>query len=473
MKKHIVLNILTSIAILFSSCDSFLEVNPKSSISENDLLTNEVGFNQALQGIYSQLSSRQLHGDNLTMGFTSALAQNYTSTATAAIFYNTTRLDYEKDDVKKYAEEIWKSSYNSIAGLNNILAHIDAQKSNFSNNNYEIAKGEALGLRAYLHFDLLRLFAPTFTNSPEALAIPYRKDFNSLSQKPNTVTECINFIVDDLEKAEALLANTDPIITGDKYRKYYMNYYAIKALKARVLLYKGDKTGATTEAEAIINSNKFSFVTNAQISTSVVGTKDRLFSSEQIFSIRVRKMNDWVDGQTAYFKIGTNSNYRLTRTRANFNTLFETTAGGTTDYRNVYLIEDASGTPFPSKYWQTWSAVGFIEKDRLDQTVPLLRLSEMYYIKAECLNNEDEAIATINQVRTNRGLAAKALTGTTIQNEITKEYQKEFYAEGQVFYYYKRLNFAQMQFRSGTALIAENFILPIPNSETEFNPQYN
>lgn len=473
MKRNIILSISTSIAIFISSCNNFLDVHPKSSIAEKDLLTSEVGFNQALHGIYSQLASRQLYGDNLTMGFTSALAQNYTSTSSTSIFYNTSRLDYATSEVTKYTEEIWRTSYNAIAGLNNILAHIDLQKSNFTNRNYELTKGETLGLRAYLHFDLLRLFAPTYTNTSAALSIPYRKEFNSLAQKPSTVSEFINLLLQDLENAEALLKNIDPISSGDQYRKYYMNFYAVKALKARVLLYKGDKPEALSEAQAVINSSQFSFITNAKISTSAVGTKDRLFSTEQIFSIRVREVNNWVDGQTAYFKIGTNSNHRLTTTRANFNILYETTAGGSTDYRNAYLIEEISSTPFSSKYWQTWSAVGFTEKDRLDQTVPLIRLSEMYYIIAECHPDPNDAIETVNIVRTNRGLAAKSLVGTSIQNEITKEYQKEFYAEGQLFYYYKRLNFIQMQFRSGAALSEQNYILPIPDSETEFNTQYN
>lgn len=472
MKKNILLYILTGLIILCSSCERFLDVHPKSSISEDDLLTSEIGFNQALYGIYSQLASRQLYGDNLTLGFTSALAQNYTSTVTTAIFYNTTALNYPTSEVIKYTEEIWKTSYKSIAGLNNILAHIDDQKSNFTGNNFALTKGESLGLRAYLHFDLLRLFAPTYTNSPTNLAIPYRKDFNSLSQKPSTVAECVEQILTDLQEAETLLQKADPIVTGDKYRKYNMNYYAIKALKARVLLYKGDKPAAYTEAQFIINSNVFTFVTNAQIS-AVDGKKDRLFSTEQIFSLRVNKIYDWVDGNVSYFKSSATSNNQLTRTVANFATLYETSTIGSTDYRHLYLTELSGNTRFPSKYWQTWSAVGFTEKDRLDQTVPLLRLSEMYYILAESTTNQEEAITALNQVRKNRGLPLLGLTITTFAAELTKEYQKEFYAEGQLFYYYKRLNSTTMQFRSGTALTPERYILPVPDSETEYNSQYN
>lgn len=35
---------------------------------------------------------------------------------------------------------------------------------------YEIMKGEALGLRAFLHFDLLRMFGPVFAMEPQGKA---------------------------------------------------------------------------------------------------------------------------------------------------------------------------------------------------------------------------------------------------------------------------------------------------------------
>ena len=44
---------------------------------------------------------------------------------------------------------------------------------------YEIMKGEALGLRAFLHFDLLRMFGPVFAMEPQGKAIPYRTVFSN------------------------------------------------------------------------------------------------------------------------------------------------------------------------------------------------------------------------------------------------------------------------------------------------------
>lgn len=475
MKRNIILTTLFSIIILCISCEKFLDVHPKSSISEDELLTSEIGFTQALTGIYSQLASRQLYGDNLTMGFASALGQNYATTAGTAFKFNaTTALNYNTSEVITYKEEIWKTGYKAIAGLNNILANIDQNKSIFLDKNYELTKGEALGLRAYIHFDLLRLFAPTYSNAKDALAIPYRKDINAKSQKPATVAECINFIIDDLKQAEDLLLGADPILTGNKYRKYNMNYLAVKALEARVLLFQGNKTAAAAAVQKVIDTDILKFVTNAQVSTSTAGIKDRLFSTEQIFSLRVLKMINWVESSgSAYFKFTVNNSpNQLTLTDANFNTLFETTTGGSTDYRYRYLTELNGGVRYTSKYWQTWSLVNFTEQDRMDQTVPLLRLSELYYILAECANSQTEALAAINKVRTNRGLAQIVTPATTYEDEIKKEYQKEFYAEGQLFFYYKRKNATTMLFRTGT-VTANNYIIPVPDSETEFNPQYN
>jgi hypothetical protein len=70
----------------------------------------------------------------------------------------------------------------------------------------------------------------------------------------------------------------------------------------------------------------------------------------------------------------------------------------------------------------------------------------MYYIAAEAANaNQDSLTATnlLDSVRVHRNLAKytqTALKRDSINVEISKEYQKEFLGEGQVFFYYKRKN---------------------------------
>nr|WP_162988973.1 RagB/SusD family nutrient uptake outer membrane protein [Pedobacter schmidteae] len=466
------INILCVLALFCGGCKKFLDVNPKSTVSETDLFSSEIGFQQALIGVYSLAAERDLYGDKLSMGFVSALAQNYNPGAHGFVFLETTALNYQSSEVKTITTAIWLKSYTAIAGLNNIAAKIDDQKAIFTGNNYRLIKGESLGLRAYFHFELLRMFGASYALGAGKRAIPYRTQLNALSKVPETVEQVVDHVLTDLKDAEALLDQVDPILETDKNRRFKMNYLAIKALQARVYLFKGDKINAALAANKVVDSRKFSFVTNSQISVAA-NQRDRLFSNEQVFALRVRTLKDWAD---AYFKVSNQENMYLTRSLANFNTLYETANGGSTDYRNTYLLENDGTVKFPSKFWQTYVApTGAAPTARLDQTVPLIRLSEMYYILAESAATPELGITALNMVRKNRGIAELAPAGATVQkltDEITKEYQKEFYAEGQLFYYYKRLNFPRMQFKT-TLLNADMYILPIPDSELEFNTGYN
>ena len=88
-----------------------------------------------------------------------------------------------------------------------------------------------------------------------------------------------------------------------------------------------------------------------------------------------------------------------------------------------------------------------------------------------CLNSGRQAVRYLNTVRNNRYLdfdpLDENLPVTQIQNEIYKEYRKELVGEGQLFYYYKRLNFASIP---GSAVSGSDdiYVLPMPETEVEF-----
>lgn len=466
-----------SLLFLGTGCNSFLEVDPKSTIGKEQLFSSEVGFQQALTGVYSQLATKSLYGDNMSMGFVSMIGQNYSPSNGLFPFKQTVALNFKNGDAIAFVSSVWSSAYKAIAGTNTILAEIDAKKGIFSENNYALVKGEALGLRAYLHFDLLRLYGANFATSAAKKAIPYRTVSNALSKVPSTVDEVSASVLEDLNEAEQLLKNTDAMVLGvNKNRRFKMNYYAIKGLQARVYLFRGDKINAAKAAKEVVESGKFTFVTSNEINASL-GSRDRLFSNEHILALRVKNIKDWVEGSQAYFKINPIfTYYYLTRTRADFDILYEVSDGGSTDIRNSKLLETEGETLFCSKFWQTSVlGAGETEIDRLDQTVPLMRLSEMYYILAETAATPVEGLGYLNKVRVNRVLPEILSTGFTMQNleaEILKEYQKEFYAEGQLFFYYKRKLTVRMLF--GAKNLSEtNYIVPVPDNELEFNPSYN
>lgn len=465
------LAILICLAGMLTSCKKYLDVNPKSSVSEDQLFSSEVGFQQALDGVYSLFASRNLYGDNLTMGFTSALAQNY-DIPTAKRFYDSSNFNYQSAEVTGIGNDIWGGGYNAIAGANKVIQNTDRQRHLLSDQTYKVIRGEALALRACMHFDLLRLFGPEYMSGMDKKAIPYKKDVNQFTVVPSSTQKTVENIFADLNEAEQLLADADPILKGQAGRGTRMNYYAVKALQARIYLYTGDKNKAFAAAKIVVDSGKFPFVTfNA--ATANAASRDRIYITEQIFGLRVANLKNWADPE--YFR-GVSD---MRRSVSDYKTLYETESGGGTDIRYNARIETdkntASGTGFvfSSKFWQTYPGTAASE-DRLDQLVPMIRLAEMYFILSECAPTTADGIHYLNVVRENRNLPDLAANSsqTALNNEIRKEYQKEFYAEGQLFFYYKRKNVTRMQFMARDMSLSQ-YVLPIPDSELEFNPNYN
>ena len=102
--------------------------------------------------------------------------------------------------------------------------------------------------------------------------------------------------------------------------------------------------------------------------------------------------------------------------------------------------------------------------------LPLIRLSEMYYIAAECEPDFNTAKGYLETVRQHRGLSSYPLTCTDkqqLQDDIEQEYRKEFIAEGQLFYYYKRQNLSSIPFTAQT-MNRDVYVFPVPDNELEF-----
>ena len=419
--------VLLATALSLGSCKKWVDVHPPMQVDQDELLSTEKGFQEIINGVYLQMGGQSTYGRDLNLGLLSVMGRSYDTTITPAIgnlFYQGARYNLQDADVKATSKNIWNGLYFSIGNLNNLLSNVDARQKVFTGENYNTIKGEALGLRAFLHFDLVRLFAPSPAasglNTP---AIPYVTKMSPYASPVATTGAVIDSCIADLVNAESLLSAAD--MTTSRF-----TLWAAKGLLARIYLYKGDFVNAQKHALEIINSKKFSLATS---------NSDLMFKKEHLFSIFSS-----VNIAISYNSSVLTNNPPLGFTTANQTALFVTGSGATTDWRRAgAFVDPTTGTAIGN----TISPKKFYSFNQASvNTVPLIRTTEMYYIAAETANAlKDSLTATtlLDTVRVHRNLlkyTQVALKRDSINIEIAKEYQKEFLGEGQVFYFYKRKN---------------------------------
>ena len=263
-------------------CNDWLDVQPKSQVKEEDLFSSESGFRDALTGIYALMGRVETYGGNSTMGFMDMLAQTYSKVDYD--YEDALKYNYKEEHVKGIVDTMWSSNYNAIANCNYLLQNIEKKGSVMSERLRNVVEGEALALRAFLHFDLLRGYAPSYKMGKDEPAIPYVREVTNSPVVQSTVAEVLEYILTDLKTAQALLKPVDPIgpsfaeyndkleygmdeyITDDGfwlYRKSRLNYYGVTALMARVYLCQENLTDALACAQEVIDSKRFEFMNDS------------------------------------------------------------------------------------------------------------------------------------------------------------------------------------------------------------------
>lgn len=446
--------------ILLTSCNSWLDVAPKAQVEDDDLFANQNGYKEALAGVYSAMVSDGTYTKNMTFGTMDVLAQVWDHTPSG--FETLAAYDYTSAYSESQASAIWTGNYNAIANVNNLLAHIDGDQGKFTSANYAIIKGEALALRAFLHFDLLRCFGVSYETNPQMPAIPYCTEMTNKVFPQLTVAEVAQHVMDDLREAEALLA-ADPIKTGEEItemvdngyllnRQLHLNYYAVKGLEARVLMWTKSYSEARTAALEVLRSNAFAWVD----ATRMMGGGDYAMATEHLFALNDINMSTI---SNYYFNAETQlSSFTLSPER--LNTYFEPT-----DYRYLYQ--------FAASVTGEWECCLKYSVPRSNDSyytnkIPLIRLGEMQLIVAECDYRLDgSGLEALNTLREMRGLMPMNTDPADFMQELCMEYRREFIAEGQLFFLYKRLNRSSINGSDADMIATKAYTFPIPKSETE------
>ena len=480
--KKILYTMILACSTMMVSCDSWLEVKPYDKISEGELQKSEEGYQKMLNGIYIDLNSDALYGQSLSVEMIEVMGGAYaigTDNSVWGNYKDLSNYQYGTEYWRNRLDQTWNKAYALILNCNKILENIDQNQDLFTGGNYYAVKGEALALRAMLHFDMLRLFGPVYAKDSDKKAIPY---YNKQTNSPEpilTAKEVAEKVVADREEARILLAN-DPVKTEGtlmsgsqdgtsnfmRYRALRLNYYAVEALLARVNLYMGNKTEAFKYATDVIKTADqgiFPFVDKSLVIGSPADP-DRIFSSEVLFALT----------NTSRSKIHKNfydpsrlPNYVF---RMDDNLMSNIVYGGaatTGGYQDDYRYRANWIATGSNRYFYKYSDM--VANGSIQNTmIPMIRLGEMFLIAAESQSdNLANGVQYVNALRRNRGVANLQ----TLTPDLLKyEYIRELYGEGQLFYLYKRLNsdiITSSNANKNPKASDLIFVVPLPDSETE------
>ncbi|MGL5682891.1 MAG: RagB/SusD family nutrient uptake outer membrane protein [Marinifilaceae bacterium] len=484
MKSKITLLLLVTILVIQYGCDAYLDVKPKDKYTQDQLLSTKGGFYTALNGIYSNLALSSLYGENLSYKFIDILGKRYAAVTSSDYITSLNAYAYGDKDVANTLRGIWAKSYNTILNANVLLESVKAQEGILTVKEAQRMEGELLAIRAFLHLDMLRLFGPVYSRNADKLAIPYN-DVSTIRNLPLLSADTIlNYkIIPDLESAEKLLKDTDPVVShgvmgpddsdevNDSFRQLRLNYYAVKALKARALLYGGDKENALLAANDVIEDNNvktfFPFVDPNKLLANNINP-DRVFSTESFFGIYNKYRNNIYTYTFSPDNVGNN----LLQPKVDFITaLF---SGESQDYRLQSQWSKSSSAGVTGDIFVKFQGIKDDKNELFYGTyMPLIRLSEMYYIAAECETDLAERTRRLNEIREKRGVPALTFSKESdFLTALRKEYLKEFVGEGQIFYLYKRLYVNILKTENGydgTDVKVSDAVLvpPLPQSELE------
>lgn len=497
LKTYIYTLIVFGTMGILSSCSDWLDYTPKDKETEAQTFSSKQGFYTAINGVYNRISDDVLYGQNMTYGMIDIMGRRYSTPSSLRYTIGSQRIyaslissySYTDTDFQTLIESIWEEAYATILNINVILDNAEQKRGSvLTEDDYNIIKGDMLALRAFLHFDMLRMFGPVYSRNPEKICIPYNDSREAQVYEQLSARSVIyDHLIPDLEAAEECLAASDPIIAegplassveGEdnytRYRQLRLNYYAVILLKARIYLWAGDKTNALAEARRLTDDSQvstwFPFINPDHLLGNTVDP-DRTFSTECLFGFY-------------------DSNRDLI-----FTTFFDAsnlTASALYQPRNGYVSGLYSNTN-DYRYRSQWSISGSshslvkfnsieISEDEEENNsypfytyfMPLMRLSEAYYIVAECLTDTDPASARayMDVIMSARGRQplAEDITSEALLEEIKLEYMREMAGEGQVFFMLKRFfqrlsgNYDASSTGS-TAASDTRYEVPLPESE--------
>ena len=392
-----IFTLIGAFVFLAYSCE-VLDAEPQNSIPADQAFKDKTGIEKGIFGAYNAFQYLSYYGRTYGI-FADLSADNlgHPVDGTAA--------EYSEVDNNNILPEngstanIWSACYDGINIANNVIEKVPGM-SDMSTTEKNQALGELYFIRALNHFNLINYFGAVPLKTTPTVGVG---DLN-IGRTPVELVN--NQIIADLEfAAEHLPANT-----GLKYRA---TKYAAVALLARVYLYKKDYENAAIMASKVIDEGGYTLLDDFAAIFDGDGSAETIFEIDftMLDRNRIAEYN---------FPKSLNGRREVEPTQS----ILDAYEVG--DERFAATIAFEGDLAYPIKYDDLATGA---------DNVIILRLGEMYLIRAEALASDDGDITMIqddlNAIRLRANLpASTANTHAQLLQQIEKDRRLEMAFEG-------------------------------------------
>lgn len=433
------LSYIVCAVIIMSSCsDDYLETTTETNVSDVKVTSSIQGLESIMNGVYRKLY--QTYESSVSGQGIMALNWRYdlrcediAFNRNAGTFYMDYKLWYNGAPYST-THQNWSFYYNIILNTNLILDNIE----NFSSNDlYNKVKGQALAMRAWSYFRLIRLYQHTYIGSEDKPGVILRLKANADPMPRASVKDVYTQIDTDLNDALTLLKDES------RGRKSNINYAVAAGIKARVCLEKNEWGDAANYAKEARKG--YSLMTTNDYKAGFNDTKN----SEWIWGVGI-SADQTVSWHSLYTVI--TSNPLPDGSLLNYND-YNWFYGVNKDLYALMQDNDIRKDLFnPTDSRFNYIHNKFQIKENFTGDYPLMRASEMLLIEAEAsYRNDQEGVAQglLKELYTARAkdkslVTDITLTGTDLLDEILLQRRIELWGEGFRFFDLKRTK-AKMQ----------------------------
>lgn len=447
MKNKLIYISLISIFLVTSCAEDFVETEPENSIGgvENQIV--DLGSaNSALVGMYNDLQDADLYSGTMTF-FGGMWADELRHSGSFPTFTQFFGNDPDTENITN--NNMWNAFYNVIFAANNLIDNIPSDLLGATQEDIDLIKGQAYGMRALMYFNLVRFYGPvpldlvaksTVPDIDAASSLPRPSESDVYTQINNDILQSISLLTGNLDQS------TNRFSSG-----------AALTLQAQVALQLNDLGMAQTALETLLGYG-YSLESDVSNLYGAILTGSSLSPNETIFGISY-SISD--GGSTAFFFSDQPDGGRdEVRPAASLSAAFEVD-----DARENSLFNPNSGINRVSKYTQAGTG---------DDDVHVFRYADVLLMLAEVYAKQDNPDASlyINQVRNRAGLGDVVLTSANVDTLIPQERFVEFFAEsGDRYHTLKRFGQldAVVQAKGGAFVALRNNLWPIPQNEIDNN----